>query len=84
MTLNIRNPEADRLARRLAAINDSSITEAVVTALREALSARHAGRTAEIAKSVRERFGVVLTEQARRPLSAEAWKELHDDPAETN
>jgi antitoxin VapB len=84
MTLNIRNPEADRLARRLAAIDDSSITDAVVTALREALSARHAGRTAEIAASVRERFGIVLTEQTRKPISAEAWEELHDDPAETN
>ena len=35
MSLNIKNPEADRLARELAARTGESITQAVVKALRE-------------------------------------------------
>lgn len=44
MALSIKDPEADRLARELAARTGETLTEAVVVALRERL-ARHAGRT---------------------------------------
>ena len=37
MALSIKNPEADRLARRLAEITGESLTEAVLKALRERL-----------------------------------------------
>lgn len=37
MALNIKDPEADRLARELAARTGKSITEAVKTALRDSL-----------------------------------------------
>lgn len=37
MALNIKDPEADRLARELAARTGETITQAVVTALRERL-----------------------------------------------
>jgi antitoxin VapB len=37
MVLSIKDPEADRLARRLARITGESITEAVKTALRDRL-----------------------------------------------
>ena len=37
MALNIKDPEADRLARELAARTGESITEAVVKALRDRL-----------------------------------------------
>lgn len=37
MALNIKDPEADRLARQLAARTGETITEAVVKALRERL-----------------------------------------------
>ena len=40
MTLNIRNPEADKLARELARIDDISITDAVIAALRETIRNR--------------------------------------------
>src|SRR5208337_3911912 len=40
MTLSIRNPEADALAKRLAKLEDTTITEAVVVVLREAIAAR--------------------------------------------
>ena len=43
MALNIKNPEADELARRLAEKTGQSITEVVVSALRESL-ARETGR----------------------------------------
>lgn len=37
MALNIKNPEADRLARELAALTGETITEAVVRSLDERL-----------------------------------------------
>lgn len=43
MALSIKDPEADRLARELAARTGETLTEAVVVALRERL-ARQAGR----------------------------------------
>jgi len=43
MALSIKNPEADRLARALAAVTGESLSDAVLTALRERL-ARQAGR----------------------------------------
>jgi antitoxin VapB len=44
MALNIKHPEADRLARDLAKKTGESITEAVIKALRERL-AREEGRS---------------------------------------
>jgi antitoxin VapB len=45
MTLSIKDPEADRLARELAASTGESLTTAVSTALRERLErVRGAGR----------------------------------------
>lgn len=43
MPLSIKHPEADRLARELAARTGESITEAVINALRDRLR-REAGR----------------------------------------
>jgi len=40
MALHIRNPEADRLARELARIDRTSITDAVIVALRETVRNR--------------------------------------------
>jgi antitoxin VapB len=47
MALSIKDPEADRLARELAARTGETLTQAVVTALRERL-ARHTGRTTAV------------------------------------
>ncbi|HEY1974174.1 MAG TPA: type II toxin-antitoxin system VapB family antitoxin [Pseudonocardia sp.] len=44
MALSIKDPEADRLARELAARTGETLTEAVIVALRERL-ARQQGRT---------------------------------------
>jgi len=43
MALNIKNDEADRLARELAALTGESLTEVVIEALRERLQ-RESGR----------------------------------------
>ena len=44
MSLSIEDPEADRLARELAARTGETLTQAIVVALRERL-ARESGRT---------------------------------------
>jgi hypothetical protein len=40
MTLNIRNEEADALARELARIDGTTITDAVISALKETIDKR--------------------------------------------
>jgi antitoxin VapB len=47
VALSIKDPEADRLARELAARTGETLTEAIVVALRERL-ARQAGRNRAI------------------------------------
>ncbi len=47
MALSIKDPEADRLARELAARTGETLTEAIVVALRERL-ARQTGRTGAV------------------------------------
>lgn len=55
MALSIKTPEADRLARELAASTHESITEAVTTALRERLE-----RVQQQRKRDEEQFGAEL------------------------
>lgn len=54
MALNIKHPEADRLARALASTTGESITEAVLTAIKERLQ-RETGRgdTDAVRKNIR-------------------------------
>jgi antitoxin VapB len=65
MALSIKNPEADRLARELAAITGESLSEAVVEALRERL-ARTAGRRR--ASSLRNDIKRIQDRIARLPV----------------
>jgi antitoxin VapB len=46
MALNIKHPDADRLARKLAAQTGESLTDAVLNALRERLRREEARRKA--------------------------------------
>lgn len=46
MALSIKDPEADRLARELAAQTGETITQALIVALRERLSRQRRKRTA--------------------------------------
>lgn len=64
MALSIKSDEADRLARRLAHETGESLTDAVVTALRERLAREHAGR----APGVAERLSRLRAEVAALPV----------------
>jgi antitoxin VapB len=65
MALSIKNPEADRLARELAAITGESLSDAIVIALRERL-ARTAGRRR--ASSLQNDIKRIQERIARLPL----------------
>jgi antitoxin VapB len=69
MALSIKDPEADRLARELAACTGETLTRAIIVALRERL-AREAGRTrsvplAEELAAIRRRCAALPTLDTR-------------------
>ena len=64
MALSIKNPEADRLARELAAATGESITAAVLAAIRERL-ARETGHSRD---GARREIARIQAEVARLPL----------------
>jgi len=65
MPLSIKHPEADRLARELAAQTGESITDAVIIALRERV-ARYRGRRAK--RRVLEDIARIQTRYRSLPL----------------
>jgi antitoxin VapB len=65
VALSIKDPEADRLARELAARTGETLTEAVVVALRERL-ARETGRTRSI--PLREELAAIRRRCAALPV----------------
>jgi antitoxin VapB len=79
MTLSIRNPEADALARRLADMDRTSITDAVVIALREAIGARIRKETpSETARRILAKRGLAFRPN-RKPVPEDAWHEPDHD-----
>lgn len=82
MTLSIRHPQADALARRLAEMDGTSITDAVVAALREAVSARTQRETpTETAHRILAKRGLKFRPN-RKPVPEQAWHELDHDLTE--
>lgn len=76
MTLNIRNEEADTLARELALIDGTTLTEAVITALRETIGQRIRQETpSETAKRILAKRGLRF-QKDRRPVPASAYHDL--------
>lgn len=65
MALSIKHPEADRLARELAALTGETLTDAVVIALRERL-ARQTGRARVV--SMREELATIRQRCASLPV----------------
>jgi len=65
MALSIKDPEADRLARELAARTGETLTEAIVVALRERL-AREVGRIGSV--PLREELATVRRRCAALPV----------------
>lgn len=79
MTLNIRNQEADRLARELARLDGTNITEAVIVALRETIRNRIESETPrETARKILERRGLSF-QPNRKPVPADAYHGLDHD-----
>jgi antitoxin VapB len=75
--INVNNPEADALTRRFAAMTGLGITEAIVTAMREAIERRRAAETAvQTAARLREKHGLRVSDQIRTPLAREAFDEM--------
>ena len=82
MTLSIRNSEADALARRLAKIDRTNITNAVVIALREAINHRIQRETpSETARRILAKRGLAFRPD-REPVPAGAWHDLDHDLSE--
>jgi antitoxin VapB len=65
VALSIKSEEADRLARELSAETGESLTEAVVTALRERLDREHARHAA----SMRTRLARLAADVAALPVA---------------
>lgn len=79
MTLSIRNPEADALARKLAQIDRTTISDAVVGALREALNARLRKETpSETARHILTKRGLAFPKN-RKPVPDSAYHDLDHD-----
>jgi antitoxin VapB len=77
MAINITNKEADSLARQFAKIEGATLTEAIVTALREAIAHRRRRETPQqTAARLRAEFGVELSERARQPLARAVYDEM--------
>jgi antitoxin VapB len=77
MTINITNKDADKLTRRLAALEGVTLSEAVVIAMSEALARRRMAETPiKTAARLRAEFGISLTERARRPLPRAVFDEM--------
>ena len=80
MTLNVSNEQADQLTRKFAKIANVSITDAIVIAMREAIERRLSEETpAQTAARLRERYGIALRKDARKPLPKRAFDEMWED-----
>ncbi len=76
MTPNIRNEEADALARELASIDGTTLTEAVITALRETIGQRvQQEKPSETASRILVKRGLAF-KRDRRPVPASAYHNL--------
>lgn len=80
MTINITNPEADRLTRHFAALAGVNLTEAIVIAMREAIERRMQAETPrETAARIRAEFGITLTKEARKALPKAVFDAMWED-----
>ena len=76
MALSIKDPEADRLARRLAKATGESLTRAIVEALRERLARIEKGRQARRHSLAEELDEIALRCAARPVLDARSAEEI--------
>ncbi|WJH40996.1 type II toxin-antitoxin system VapB family antitoxin [Aliirhizobium terrae] len=79
MAINVNNPEADELTRKFAEMEGVGITDAIVIAMREAITRRTQAETPmQTAARLRESHGIKLSKTARKPLPRAAYDELWD------
>ena len=83
MAMNIKNSEAHDLAKELAAIEHTTVTDAVVISLREAIARRRAAATAETRlarmRAISDRFAAI---ERQDPGAKSLWQineELYDE-----
>jgi antitoxin VapB len=80
MPINVNNPEADALTRKFAEMAGVGITDAIVIAMREAIERRNRAETPlQTAARLREKHGVAMSDDVRKPLPREAFDEMWDD-----
>ncbi|MBB5572243.1 MULTISPECIES: type II toxin-antitoxin system VapB family antitoxin [Rhizobium] len=76
MVLSIRNEEADTLARELARIDQTTVTDAVIVALREAINMRlRREAPSETARKILTKRGLSFAPN-RKPAPPEAYHQL--------
>ncbi len=79
MTLSIRNPKAEKLARDLAAYERTSITKLVLSALEDRERARARKETpGEIAERILARRGIFIA-PGGKPVPQSAYHDLDHD-----
>jgi antitoxin VapB len=80
MAINIDDPEADALTRTFARMAGLSISEAIVTVMKEAIDRRrNREEPLETARRLREKHGVVIGGAASKPLQREICDEMWDE-----
>jgi antitoxin VapB len=80
MPLNVNNPEADALTRKFARMAGVGITDAIITAMKEAIARRRGAETPrETAAKLREKHGISLGRKAREPLPRQSFDEMWED-----
>lgn len=80
MSLNVKHPDAHRLARELAALTGETLTEAVTTALRQRLARERAAREGDLAQRLMA-IGVDCAARLREPYATGGPAELIHDEA---
>jgi antitoxin VapB len=79
MVLSIRNKEADTLARKLASFEKTTVTEAVIIALKTALKPHMVRETpSEITKRLLVKHGLSFRPD-RKPVPKSVFHDLHSD-----
>jgi antitoxin VapB len=80
MSLNVKHPDAHRLARELADLTGETLTEAVTTALRQRLARERAAREGGLAERLVS-IGVDCAARLREPYATGDPAELLHDEA---
>jgi antitoxin VapB len=83
MSMNIKSAEAHKLARQLAALEDTTVTDAVTMSLREALARRRAYQITEARlEKMRQLADTFATLEREDPGAHSLWEvnaNLHDE-----